>query len=137
MSGRGNVHQGSVRRGSLWSEKCPSGICPSGKCLSGMCPSGKCPSKKCPNTVSFFTFFGYFCVALPGVLRIWECFFYFRRVLPYTLFRHLAQTAFIKTSLGAGNSSLKVAGPPVEVRNIDWTHLFVWITQCSAFSKTH
>ena len=37
--------------------------------------------------------------------------------LPYTLSQHLAQPAFIKASLGAGSSSLKVAGPPTEVRN--------------------
>ena len=29
-----------------------------------------------------------------------------------------------------GSSSLKVAGPPTEVRNTDLGHLFVWITQC-------
>ena len=35
--------------------------------------------------------------------------------LPYTPFRYLAQHAFIKASLGAGSSSLKVAGPSTEV----------------------
>ena len=52
--------------------------------------------------------------------------------LPYTLSRHFAKAAFIKTSLGAGSSSLEVAWPPIEVWNIDPSHLFVWITQCSA-----
>ena len=37
--------------------------------------------------------------------------------LPYTLSQHLAQPAFIKASLGAGSSSMKVAGPLTEVRN--------------------
>ena len=54
--------------------------------------------------VSFFTFFGSFCVSVLRVLRIWESFI----------------------------SSLMVAGPLTEVRNTDPVHLFVWITQCSA-----
>ena len=45
--------------------------------------------------------------------------------LPYAPSRHLAQPAFIKASLGAGSSSLKVAGPPTEVRNADPAYLFV------------
>ena len=52
-----------------------------------------------------------------------------RCFLPYAPSQHLAQPAFIKASLGAGSSSLKVAGPPTEVWNIDPAHLFVWITQ--------
>ena len=38
--------------------------------------------------------------------------------------RHFTQLAFIKASLGAGNSSLKVVGPPTEVRNTHPAHLF-------------
>ena len=56
-------------------------------------------------------------------------FFTHRCFLPYAPSQHLAQPAFIKASLGAGSSSLKVAGPPTEVWNIDPAHLFVWITQ--------
>ena len=41
-----------------------------------------------------------------------RAFFILRRFLPYTPSRHLAQPAFIKASLGASSSSLKVAGPP-------------------------
>ena len=59
-------------------------------------------------------------------------FFTHRRFLPYIPSPHLAQPAFIKASLGPGSSSLKVAGPPTKVRNIDAAYLFVWITQCSA-----
>ena len=71
------------------------------------------------------------------VLRIWESFFYsqafstLRRFLPCTPSQHLEQPAFIKASLGAGSSSLKVAECLTEVRNTDSAHLFVWITQCS------
>ena len=100
-----------------------------------------------------------FCVVVPRMLRIWEYFFYsqafftlhpfphlpqnrecyrferafliLRRFLPYTPSRHLAQPSFIKAFLGAGSSSLKVPGPPTNVRNTHPAHLFVWITQCS------
>ena len=41
------------------------------------------------------------------------------------LFFDIWHKLLLSRPLGAGNSSLKVAGPPVEVRNIDWTHLFV------------
>ena len=58
-------------------------------------------------------------------------FFTHRRFSPYGPSRQLTQPAFIKASLGAGNSSLKVAGPPTEVRNTDPVYLFAWITQCS------
>ena len=51
--------------------------------------------------------------------------FTLRRFLPYTPSQYLAQPAFIKVSLGAASSSLKVAGPPTEVRNTDAAHLFV------------
>ena len=72
------------------------------------------------------------CVVVPWVLRIWEgSFLILRRFLPYTPSRHLAQPSFIKAFLGAGSSSLKVPGPPTNVRNTHPAHLFVWITQCS------
>ena len=42
-----------------------------------------------------------FCVVAPRVLRIWNAFFFnLRCFLPYTLSQHLAQPAFITTSLG-------------------------------------
>ena len=40
----------------------------------------------------------------------------------------LTQHAFIKASLGAGNSSLKFSGLYTDPRNTDMAHLFVWIT---------
>ena len=52
-------------------------------------------------------------------------FFSLRRFLTYTPSRHLTQPAFINASLGAGSSSLKVAGPPTEVGNTHPVHLFV------------
>ena len=48
-----------------------------------------------------------------------------RQFLPYTSSRHLEQPAFIKASMGASNSSLKIAGSPTEVANTDPAHLFV------------
>ena len=105
-----------------------------------------------------------FCVVVPRVLQIWEIFFYLqaffalysfphlpkyrkyygsertffilKRFLTYILSQHLAQPAFIMASLGAGTSSMKVAGPPTEVRNTDPAHIFVWTTYCSAKSIT-
>ena len=41
------------------------------------------------------------------------------------LFFDIWHKLLLSRPLGAGNSSLKVAGPPVEVRNIDPAHLFV------------
>ena len=61
-----------------------------------------------------------------------RAFFTLSCFLLYTPSQYLVQPAFIKASLGAGSSSLKVAGPPIEVWNTDPAHLFVWITQCSA-----
>ena len=48
-----------------------------------------------------------------------------RLFLSYTSSRHLTQPAFIKASLEAGSSSLKVAGPPTEVRNTDPANVFI------------
>ena len=59
------------------------------------------------------------------VARFEWAFFTHRRFLPYASSQHLAQPAFIKASLGAASSSLKVAGPPIEVSNTDPAHLFV------------
>ena len=50
--------------------------------------------------------------------------------------RHLTQPAFIKASLGASSSPLKVAGPPTEVQNTDPAHLFVLITMFSKRCKS-
>ena len=53
-------------------------------------------------------------------------FFTHRHFLPYApLPKFLTQPAFIKDSLWASSSSLKVAGPPTEVWNTDTAHLFV------------
>ena len=51
------------------------------------------------------------------------CFFFLRSFSTF-----LPQPAFIKTSLGAGNSSLKFAGLHADPRNTDLAHLFVWFT---------
>ena len=40
----------------------------------------------------------------------------------------LPQSAFIKTSLGAGSSSLKFAGLHADPWNTDPAHIFVWFT---------
>ena len=57
--------------------------------------------------------------------RFERAFLTLRRFLPYIPSRHLAQPSFIKAFLGAGSSSLKVAGPPTKVRNTHPAHLFV------------
>ena len=54
-----------------------------------------------------------------------KAFFTLKRFLSYAPSRYFAQHAFIKASLGAGSSALKVAGPLTEVRNTDPAHLFV------------
>ena len=53
-----------------------------------------------------------------------------RRFLPYVLSPiFLIQPAFIKDSLGVGNSSLKFAGLHADdLRNTDLAHLFAWST---------
>ena len=81
----------------------------------------------------FFVFWHFFFVLLYRECYGFErrAFLTLKRFLSHTPSEHLAQLAFIKASLGASSSSLKVAGPPTEVRNIDPVHLFVWITQCS------
>ena len=73
--------------------------------------------------------FVYFIVSslllLLRVLRIWESAFYskvFFKLLP----------CFYQGLRGAGSSVFKVIGLPLEVRNRDLDHLFVWITQYSA-----
>lgn len=83
-----------------------------------------------------------FCVVavVPRVLKIWENFFTLRCFVPYNPSTHLVQpppqTAFIKVSLGAGSSSLKVGGLPTAVRNTYPTDLFVWIRQCCTNIRT-
>ena len=56
---------------------------------------------------------------------------FYRTVLP-DIWHNLLLSRESAVSLGVGSSSLKVAGPPNEVRNTVPVHLFVWITQCSA-----
>ena len=72
--------------------------------------------------VHFFHVANFFCYFLSGtsflccctrVLRIWERDFILKHVLPYSPSRHLAQPAFIKASLGASSSSLKVSDLPL------------------------
>ena len=72
----------------------------------------------------FSPFSGFFVLLYRECYGFGRAFFTLRRLLPYTPSRHLAQPAFIKASLGAGSSFLKVAGPPTEVRNTDLAHLF-------------
>ena len=63
-------------------------------------------------------------------------FFYAGRFFTLHSFLTFGTTAFIKTSLRVGSSSLKVVRPPAEVvrppaevRKTDPAHLFVWIIQ--------
>ena len=56
-------------------------------------------------------------------------FFYARRFFTLHSFPTFGTTAFIKTSLRVGSSSLKVVRPLAEVRKTDPAHLFVWIIQ--------
>ena len=64
---------------------------------------------------------------LPRGLRFWVGIFY-----PHALFTLCSFTnillAFIKASLGAGSSSLKLSGLHTDPRSTDLTHLFVWFT---------
>ena len=86
------------------------------------------------------------CFLLPDLSFLCCCFrttsamklraiFTLRRFLSYTPSPHLVhalpQPAFIKVSLGAGSSSLKVAEVLTVVWRTDQVPLFVWITQCS------
>lgn len=48
----------------------------------------------------------------------------------------LPQLTFIKVSLAAGSSSLKVAVLPTLAQNTDSAHMFVWFAQCSANTLT-
>ena len=72
--------------------------------------------------VHFFmspTFFATFCQVLRFCVVVRACYgfekeiFILKRVLPYSPSRHLAQPAFIKASLGASSSSLKVSDLPL------------------------
>ena len=65
----------------------------------------------------FSPFSGIFVLLYRECYGFGRAFFTLRRFLPYTPSHHLAQPAFIKASLGAGSSSLKVARP----RNTDPT----------------
>ena len=72
------------------------------------------------------------------VLLYCECygfgraFFYSQAIFTLHSFLTFGSTCFYQGFLGAGSSTLKIAGPPTEVRNTDPAHLFIWITQCSA-----
>ena len=88
--------------------------------------------RECYRFDRAFLLSGVFCLILlptfpkvPQVLRSERTFFILRRFLTYILSQHLAQPAFIKASVGADTSSMKVAGPPTEVRNTDPAHIFV------------
>ena len=68
------------------------------------------------------------------VLLYCECygfgraFFYSQAIFTLHFFLTFGSTCFYQGFLGAGSSTLKIAG----VRNTDPAHLFIWITQCSA-----
>ena len=76
-------------------------------------------------------------VVLPYLkLRFELCSYYCVRTDKHSPTRHngmLLQLVFIKVSLGADSSSLKIAGLPVVVQNTNPAPLFVWITQCWAY----
>ena len=103
--------------------------------------------------LSFLTFLGRFifhlfrvfffcCTASATNLR--KFFFLLSGVFYFTPLPHICRSTASATDLRElfllssifyltvlpGSSSLKVAGPPTEVRNTDPGHLFVWITQC-------
>ena len=59
----------------------------------------------------FSPFLGVFVLLYREWYGFERAFFTHKRFLPYTPSRHLAQPAFIKASMRAGSSSLKVAGP--------------------------
>ena len=62
-----------------------------------------------------------------------ESFLYSQTFLPTPL-PTSGTTCFYQDFPGASSSALKVAGPLTEVWNTDPTHLFVWVTLCSAKS---
>ena len=73
--------------------------------------------------------FNHSVIFLPRALRFWvgifnpQAFFTLRSFPTF-----LAQSAFIKASLGAGSYSLKFAELHTDPRNTDPAHLFVWFT---------
>ena len=71
---------------------------------------------------------------LPWALRIWESVFYSPAFFTLPSFPTFGTTCFYQGFPGSRNSSLKVAGPPINVQNTDSPLLFVWITQCSSKS---
>ena len=70
--------------------------------------------------ISFFTFSGWFFVAVLRLLLIWDNFFY----------SHVFFTLNICPSFGTARSyqGFPRSQPPIEVQNTDPAHLFVWIT---------
>ena len=78
----------------------------------------------------------FLCSCFASAMNLSKLFLLSGVFLPYTPFWHFAQPGFIKASVGARSSSLKVAGPPTEVRNGDLAHPFIWITQYSAKSTS-
>ena len=70
---------------------------------------------------TFLTMTVFFVRYFVFVLLYRECYrfkrasFTLKRFLPYMPSRHLAQPVFLKASIEAGSSSLKVAGPPTAI----------------------
>ena len=69
--------------------------------------------------------FNYSVIFLPRALRFWVGIFYSQTFFTLHSFTDIL-TAFFKSSLGAGSSSLKFAGLHIDPRNTDAAHLFVW-----------
>ena len=84
-----------------------------------------------PSGVFYFTLLPTF-ATVPWVLTIWESIFYSQAFFILISFPTFGTTCFYQGFSWSDSFSLKVAGPSTEVRNTDSTHLFVWITPCSA-----
>ena len=68
-------------------------------------------------------------IFLPQALRFWVGVFYSQAFFTLRSFTDiLTQNAFIKSSLGAGSSSLKFAGLHTDPQTTDSAHLLVWFT---------
>ena len=87
------------------------------------------PSSLQGNSWQFhFNLSGPFFTVSPRALRFWAGIFYPQAVFLRSFPTFLPQPAFLKVSLGGGNSFLKFAGVHADPQNTDPAHLFVWFT---------
>ena len=71
--------------------------------------------------------FNHFVIFLPRAPRFWVGIFYPQAIFALRSFTDILPK-FIKTSLGAGSSSLRFAGLYTDPQNTGPTHLFLWFT---------